>query len=291
MESANTKIKLDQKQAEDFAEDLKVKLRDGTDLDKDYKNIQLMIAGLADPRGLIRRTFSEALGKTGKAATSALCEALLNNKNVTVRRAAAKTLKLVGDPSALPHLLNALLNDADPVVQGSSAGAMAIFGEPAIELLEKVLKDPHSDAMQKGLASWGFSFIGAEAPSALRKAAISSYSEVRAAAVAALGDQIQTLEDAEAKNILMQAINDPSPQVRVEAASLLGQLQQPDWAEEALINKLKDEEPLVRKNAALSLMKLCPNSLRKEIYKIKASEKNPSVLRVIEHIINSIENE
>ena len=43
-----------------------------------------------------------------------MCE----HENVTVRRAAAKTLTLISDRSALPFLLKALLNDADPVVQG-----------------------------------------------------------------------------------------------------------------------------------------------------------------------------
>ena len=46
-----------------------------------------------------------------------------------VGKAAAKTLKLVGDSSALPYLVKAVINDPDPVVQGSSVAAMAMFGE------------------------------------------------------------------------------------------------------------------------------------------------------------------
>ena len=83
------------------------------------------------------------LGRIGQKALPELRYALLNSKDVTVRRAAAKTLKLVGAPEALPDLLKALLRDEDPVVQGSSAGAMAIFGEEAVEYLVEVIENPY----------------------------------------------------------------------------------------------------------------------------------------------------
>ena len=63
------------------------------------------------------------------------------------------------------------MNDKDPVVQGSAVGAMAVFVENAVSHLLEVLINPKSSEMQCGLASWGLSFIGAEAPEALREAA------------------------------------------------------------------------------------------------------------------------
>lgn len=222
----------------------------------DDDDINKMIAGLGDKRGLIRRTFAEALGAAGPVTLPALKEALLNHPNVTVRRASAKTLKLVGDPSALPELLEALINDPDPVVQGSSAGAMAIFGEAAVELLEKVLSNPQSSAMQCGLASWGLGFAGTEAPKALLKAASSDNSRVRSAAIAALGDQINRLDDEDAWNLLFTALEDPISDVRVEATILLGRLNDPQKAHRLLLVQLKDKNPQVRKSAAISLMRL-----------------------------------
>ncbi len=284
------KEKLSPHEAEKFSEELKVKLRNGIKPNNDKKNIRKMVAGLGDSRGLIRRTFSEALGKVGPSATPALRRALLDSDDVIVRRAAAKTLKLVGDPSALHDLLKALLTDEDPVVQGSSAGAMAIFGEKAIELLEKVLLDPTSNAMQRGLASWGFSFVGAEAPLALKKAAKSLNVEVRAAAIAALGDQIQINGDQEAKGILINSINDPSSKVRAEATTLLGLLGESAWVEPYLFEKLLDKEPSVRTKAAISLMKFNSNHSLNHLNEAKSLEKDKGVRKVLEQVIDFLSN-
>ena len=104
-------------------------------------DIKLLIKGLSDKNGLVRRSHAEALAQVGKAALPELIKALLNSKNVIQRRAAAKTLKLVEDPTALPHLIKALTNDSDPVVQCSAAGAIAIFGEAAVNPLIILLEN------------------------------------------------------------------------------------------------------------------------------------------------------
>ena len=117
------------------------------------ENIKLLIKGLSNTNGLIRRSYAEKLGKIGKAALPELINALLNSKNVIQRRAAAKTLKLVEDPTALPHLITALTNDLDPVVQCSSAGAIAIFGEAAAYHLINVLENKENTEMQESQKS------------------------------------------------------------------------------------------------------------------------------------------
>ena len=71
-------------------------------------DIKLLIKGLNDENGLVRRSHAEALAQVGTAALPELINALLNSKNVIQRRAAAKTLKLVGDPAALPYLIKHL---------------------------------------------------------------------------------------------------------------------------------------------------------------------------------------
>ncbi|WP_320675157.1 HEAT repeat domain-containing protein [Prochlorococcus sp. MIT 1341] len=275
-------------EADKLAAELKVILRNGEKPKNDPDSINKMVAGLGDPRGLIRRTFAEALGVTGSFATPALREALIHNKNVTIRRAAAKALKLVADPSALPDLLKALITDEDPVVQGSSVGAIAIFGEKAIDLLQVVLLDPKSSAMQKGLATWGIAFAGAEAPEAIKNASKSKHEAIRAAAIAALGGQIQSLEDEEAKKILIQAIDDKSSKVRAEATALIGGLESAKWAESKLKAKLNDKSAQVRKNSALSLMKLQSKNSLEEIKLRKMLEKDPQVLKVLELAIKHL---
>jgi bilin biosynthesis protein len=151
---------LNQDEATQLAEELKQQIRNGVIPAGDSDSIERMVAGLGDPRGLMRLTFAESLGVVGKAAVPSLCRALSEHDSVTVRRAAAKTLTLIEDPRALPVLLKALLNDPDPVVQGSAVGAMAAVGAEAIDGLLEVLINPNSTAMQLGLASWGLAFVG-----------------------------------------------------------------------------------------------------------------------------------
>ena len=173
---------LNEDEASELAKELKQQLRNGEVPAADGESIERMVAGLGDPRGLMRLTFAESLGVVGKAAVPSLCRALAEHESVTVRRAAAKTLTLIEDPRALPVLQKALLQDPDPVVQGSAVGAMAAVGEEAIDGMLEILINPSSTAMQLGLASWGLAFVGARAPEALRKAATSEHAEIRCAA-------------------------------------------------------------------------------------------------------------
>jgi len=279
---------LNEDEASQLAAALKLQLRSGGVPQADSDNIERMVAGLGDPRGLMRLTFAESLGVVGKAAVPSLCRALSDHESVTVRRAAAKTLTLIEDPRALPVLLKALLNDPDPVVQGSAVGAMAAVGAEAIEGLLGVLINPDSTAMQLGLASWGLAFVGARAPEALRKAATSEHAEIRCAAIAALGDQIQALEDDEAKGLVVGALKDVDIDVRAEAATLLGKLHNPDWAAPLLEPLLSDQAGQVRKNAALSLMKLRATQSIAALSTQAEQESEAAVKTVIELAISQL---
>ena len=254
--NTNQAPQLSEAEATELAAELKHQLRSGKVPDADASSIHRMVAGLGDPRGLMRLTFAESLGVIGLAAVPALCVALEHHESVTVRRAAAKTLTLIEAPQALPVLLRALLHDPDPVVQGSAVGAMAALGGDAIDALLGVLSNPTSSAMQLGLASWGLAFVGARAPQALRQAAVSEHPEIRAAAIAALGDQIQSLADDVAREIVINALRDSHIDVRAEATTLLGKLHDAPWASPQLQPLLSDPSSQVRKNAALALMKL-----------------------------------
>ena len=279
---------LNQDEATQLAEELKQQIRNGVIPAGDSESIERMVAGLGDPRGLMRLTFAESLGVVGKAAVPSLCRALSEHDSVTVRRAAAKTLTLIEDPRALPVLLKALLNDPDPVVQGSAVGAMAAVGAEAIDGLLEVLINPNSTAMQLGLASWGLAFVGARAPEALRNAATSDHAAIRCAAIAALGDQIQSLDDSEAKGLVEQGLKDSDRDVRAEAATLLGKLHNPAWAAPLLEPMLNDPEGQVRKNAALSLMKLQATASRPALDIRLSQEDQTDVQAVLKLAINQL---
>ncbi|HJN32566.1 MAG TPA: HEAT repeat domain-containing protein [Prochlorococcus sp.] len=282
---------LNEGEAAELADELKALLRRGDTPKADAEQIQRMVSGLGDRRGLLRRTFAKSLGIVGKAAVPALCEALQKHSSATVRRAAAKTLKLVGDRSTLPNLLEALLNDPDPVVQASAAGAMAIFGADAVEPMQEVLINPNSTAMQRGFASWVLAFVGAQAPEALRNAAQSDHAEIRAAAIAGLGEQIQALGDTEARELLLGALVDPASDVRAEATILLGKLYEPSWAQPMLLARLDDLHPQVRKNAALSLMKLKATEALNELHVRKSAEQDESVNKILQLAIDQLSSE
>ncbi len=281
---------LTEEEASDLAAALKSKLLQG---ERPYANkdlIKKIVAGLGDNRGLLRRTFSESLGLIGEEVLPEVRKVLLKSENVIARRAAAKTLRLIGDPSALPDLLEALLTDKDPVVQGSSVGAMAVFGEEAIKHFIKVLERPDSSEMQCGLASWGLSYIGGNGARELKKATKSTIDKVRASSIAALGEQIQSLCDKEAKNIVHQALNDKSIEVQIEAIKLIGLLDDQEWDGLILVDKLTHQNPEIRKQSALSLMKL--NSID-QIESLKSAffkEKNIQVRDVLSLSIKKLKN-
>lgn len=124
---------------------------------------RLVVDGLGDSRGLVRLRFAETLGEIGEPATPFLLEALQFHPNVTIRRAAAKTLTIIADRAAVPVLLQAFLNDEDTVVHGSAAGALARTGEVAVPALLEILASPEHPENTKGHAAWALAFIGSEA--------------------------------------------------------------------------------------------------------------------------------
>ncbi|NER28681.1 MAG: HEAT repeat domain-containing protein, partial [Symploca sp. SIO1C4] len=95
----------------------------------DQQLLERMVESLGDTRGMVRLSIAETLGQIGEPATPFLTQKLANHPNPVVRRACAKTLTLIADPTAVPVLLNSFLNDEDTVVRGSAVGALARTGE------------------------------------------------------------------------------------------------------------------------------------------------------------------
>ena len=273
-----------------LADELSGKLSEGEIPKSDAESLKRMVAGLGDARGALRLTFAKSLGAVGDEALPILCKALRQNQNVIVRRASAKTLNLIGNKDALPYLLEAFLEDDDPVVLGSSAGAMATIGPDAMDSLLGILKNPDCTPFQVGLINLALSFIGSKAPEALLEAADCDVAEVRVAAISALGDQIQKSDDLRAQNRVFQALEDISADVRAEAVTLIGKSCDAEDVETLLLNKLSDEDTQVRKNTALSLMKL---DALGTIQQLKIAEQNEgdtdvkAVLRVAINILSA----
>ena len=258
-------------------------------IEEEKKKIDFLINGLSDTNGLVRRSYSEELGNIGKAALPGLINALLNSEDVIQRRAAAKTLKLVEDPTALPHLIQALTNDSDPVVQCSAAGAIAIFNEAAVNHLIIVLENQEYTEMQCGLAAWCLAFIGAKAPNTIKKAAKSKSTKVRAAAISALEEHIRQSRDQEAIQLIEGAINDSSENVQIETIKLIGKLYKIESLIPVLISKLKSKNPDIRSASVLSLMQLNIKESINQLKEILEVEKDINVKKIIELAIKKID--
>ena len=252
--------------------------------------IKLLIKGLSNENGLVRRSNAEALAKVGSTALPELINALLNSKNVIQRRAAAKTLKLVKNPTALPHLIKALTNDSDSVVQFSAAGAIAIFGEAAVNHLIIVLENQEYTEVQYGLAAWCLEFIGAKAPNAIKKAAKSKNSNVKSAAISALEEHIRQSQDQEALQLVESALNDTAENVQIEAIKLVGKLYRIESLIPTLILKLKHKNPDIRKSSILSLIQLNINEAINPIRDLLKIEEDRNVIAIIKLAIKKINN-
>lgn len=214
-----------------------------------------LVEGFNDTRGMKRLAFAEILGRVGKPATPALIDGLANHENPVVRRACAKTMTLIADPTTIPTLVNALLTDEDTVVHGSAVGALAVMGEAAAPvLLDIVASDEYPDS-SKGLATWGLSFVGTAGAAHLYEAIDSPKAEVRSAVIGALTTLVQESDDQQALGLLLSGLTDASAMVRSEAAAALGKLSNPDMVPH-LSTRLTDKDADVRKTAAMAMMKI-----------------------------------
>ena len=220
-----------------------------------HRVIKQMIECMGDSRGMVRLRFADTLGEIGEAATPYVVEALLNHPNPVVRRAAGKTLTLIGDPTAVPSLVYALLNDEDTVVKGSVIGALARTGSASVAALLDILADPIHPESTRGHAAWALAFIGPEAAPYLENAIKSESIDVRCAAVGAIAHLAQDRGDERAYQILIETLTDPDPNVRAETASAIGKLAYLP-AIPHLIIALNDADDEVRRTAVTALGKL-----------------------------------
>ena len=256
----------------------------------DSTRLQQMVECLGDGRGMVRLGFADTLGKIGKPATPFLIAALLNHENPVVRRASAKTLTLIADPKTVAPLVQALLHDEDTVVKGSAVGALARIGEAAVPVLLKILASPEQPESTKGHAAWALAFIGTEAREYLYREIASDSESVRAAVVGAIAKIAQDSGEAEAFEILVNALNDGAETVRCEAAAVLGNLAYKP-AVSPLIELLDHPEGETRKAAALSLMKIKDQSALAALEAAKERESGAGIKQIINLAITQLERQ
>lgn len=254
----------------------------------DQDTLRQLVESFSDRRGMVRLRIAETLGQIGDPATPVLVEALANHSNEVVRRACAKTLTLIADPSAIPTLVNSFLNDSDTVVQGSSVGALARTGRPAAPELLKILENPNHPETIKGHAAWALAFMGSEAKDLLLQALNSESEAVRAAVVGAIAKVAQEESNPDNFDILVNALDDPAEIVRCEAAAVLGNLaHQP--AIPTLLPLLEHPSTETRKSAVLAIMKIAQPNTVEALQTAQANETDDSLTPIFNLAISQIQ--
>ncbi len=285
-------LQLSHSEADELIAKVNRQIAQGTFDNQDQQLIKQMVECLGDTRGLTRLAYAEALGRVGKSAVKLLIEALLHHSNVVVRRAAAKTLALIEDPQAVSPLIQALLNDEDTVVQSSSVGALANIGEPSVTPLLEILASTDATESHKGHTAWALAFIGVKAKDKLYAAYDSDSPEVRAAVVGAIAKIVEeeNVNETQAFNLLLESLQDPAPNVRSEAAAVLGNLRyQP--AIPVLTELLNHPEGETRKSAALSLMKISDRRSVKPLQAALAQETDAGIKKAITLAISMLDRQ
>ncbi|WP_293338285.1 HEAT repeat domain-containing protein [Microcoleus sp. CAWBG58] len=267
------------------------KVTEQIDLDtfdvNDAELLKSLVECLGDTRGMTRLRCAETLAEIGEVATPFLLDALGNHVNPVVRRAAGKTLTLIGDPTAVPNLIHALLNDEDTVVKGSSIGALARIGEPSVQPLLDILASKDVPESTIGHAAWALAFIGAGAKEYLYRAIASDSPVVRGAVVGAIAKVAQEEPKPDLFEILVKSLTDVDVDVRCEAAAALGNLAYKP-AIPNLIELLHDGDGETRRAAALSLMKVGDRSAIEPLQTALAKESEAAIQGVIKLAISQI---
>jgi HEAT repeat protein len=192
----------------------------------------------------VRAAAARALRRIGDAAAVPGLLAALGDANADVRRAAA-ALGEIGYAAAVPGLL-AALDDAEARVREAAAAALREIGyAAAVPGLLAALGD--ADWRVRRAAAAALGQIGAPAVPGLLAALRDADADVREAAAAALGE----IGDAAAVPGLLAALGDADWNVREAAAAALEQIG--DAAVPGLLAALGDADADVRRAAAAAL--------------------------------------
>ncbi|RSK25976.1 virulence factor [Bacillus sp. HMF5848] len=123
-------------------------------MDPEEKDIPVLMKALKDEKAAIRRLAVVYLGMVeSKEVLPLLCEAVLHDSSVTVRRTAGDCLSDLGDPAAIPTMIRAL-KDKNKLVRWRAAMFLYEVGdETALDALREAQYDSEFEvAMQIKLA-------------------------------------------------------------------------------------------------------------------------------------------
>lgn len=244
---------------------------------RDMEVIAGLIGALKDAVSYVRAVAAAGLGKAGDPSAVEPLMAVLTDDDWEVRKAASDALGRLRDKrAAVP--LSSLLNDTDQDVREAAVNALGeIRDRSAVEALVKSLTDLQlsvrnlaAGALRKIDAQWEKLEEAQAAVPMLRIALRSSDYWVRQAATEVLGkldkeftsapqpgetDSVILVRQQVALGILVKALQDENPILRLAAAEALGRSADPRLVS-PLVPGMGDADRWVRRAAALALDKL-----------------------------------
>jgi len=114
------------------------------------QDIDTLIANLGDHNGLVRKRARLDLKKIGESAIPALIETLTGSGE-HARWEAAKVLSQIGDPTAVPTLIETMQEDEDLGIRWlASEGLIKSGSQGLTSLLEALIQHPDSIWLRQG---------------------------------------------------------------------------------------------------------------------------------------------
>lgn len=223
--------------------------------------LRRLVAGLDSPDKAVRDESSRALGRVRAFENiHVLIEALFDD-DASLSAWAATTLGLRGDSRAMQPLIDLLAFD-EPDVREAAASALGLLGdEDAVDRLAEALQDPDPGVARA--AAFALTRLGdhrgeSAASDGLVRQLVQGDEEERSFAARTLG----ALRADRSCEPLVDALGDPCPDVRADAAEALGKIADPRALPALLQAGFKDADQTVRDTAmfALSRMTAAPEA-------------------------------
>lgn len=217
-----------------------------------FQAVPPLIEVLQDPDRNLKRAAAESLGQIGDPQAVPALLLSLEDAHWSVRSAAATALGRIRSPKAT-HVLTARLADDDATVRRAAVTALGEIGDArAVRQLIAALDDP-------GLQS--------TAVESLRRMGSTALPEIERALSAAgaegrrlLVNLVGKLDDRRVVRVLLNALVDPTPGVRAEAALELGEGGHLDAVRPLTQLKAMDPSVAVRQAASSALRRLGPRT-------------------------------
>jgi HEAT repeat protein len=227
--------------------------------------VELLTSQLTAEDLEVRRSAVVALGRIGDPSAVPAVVNTLNDESLAID--AANALAQIGDPSAVDGLLNLLGND-DPSIRQAAVSALNSLIPPSMSgRIIPLLHDPDPNVRESAVKIAGY-FGYPEAANALVELSRDSNERVRCAAI----EHLPYVEDERAFEVLVNAIKDETSNIRAAAARALGAMDAPEVVQ-PLIEGLSDEDVWVRYFSARALGRRRSPSAVEALGKVVENEK------------------